>query len=160
MKNRCFKLLREVSPAYGILPKSYHLPHLSLNDTIPYASGGFADIWKGQLDRRQVCIKAFRTQAAGNLEGTKRVRVMVLQKIGVNAALITIRCSIARSLSGNTSFTRTPCPSPGYQKPCFRSASLTLGCQTETSSITLERTRGSIDYSWLATSLDLRIQTA
>jgi serine/threonine protein kinase len=74
MKNRCFKILRKVSPAHGILPKSYHLSQVTLSDTIPYASGGFADIWKGQLDGRQVCIKAFRTQAAANLDKIKRVR--------------------------------------------------------------------------------------
>ena len=74
MKNRCFKILRKVSPAHGILPKSYHLPQVTLTDTIPYASGGFADIWKGQLDGHQVCIKAFRTQAAAYLDKIKRVR--------------------------------------------------------------------------------------
>jgi len=72
MKNRCFKILRKVSPAHGILPKSYYLPDVTLSDTIPYASGGFADIWKGQRDGRQVGIKAFRTQAAGNLDKIKR----------------------------------------------------------------------------------------
>ncbi|KAF9789367.1 hypothetical protein BJ322DRAFT_531913 [Thelephora terrestris] len=73
LKNRCFKVLRKVSPAHGILPKSYYLAAVILLDSIPYASGGFADVWKGQLDGCQVCVKAFRTQRIGNLGEIKRV---------------------------------------------------------------------------------------
>ncbi|KAF9647766.1 kinase-like protein, partial [Thelephora ganbajun] len=72
LKNRCFRVLRKVSHSRGILPKSYYLAGVTLSDTIPYASGGFADIWKGQSDEHQVCVKAFRTQAAGNLDKIKR----------------------------------------------------------------------------------------
>jgi hypothetical protein len=41
---------------------------VTLSDTTPYASSEFADIWKGQRDGNQVCVKAFRTQTAVNLE--------------------------------------------------------------------------------------------
>ncbi|KAF9645420.1 kinase-like protein [Thelephora ganbajun] len=71
LKNRCFRVLRRVSHACGILPRSYY-PGVTLSDIIPYASGGFADIWKGQLDGHQVCVKAFRTQTAANLGRIKR----------------------------------------------------------------------------------------
>ena len=73
LKNRCFRVLRKVSPSHGILPKSYYPDGVTLSDTIPYASGGFADIWKGQHDGNPVCVKAFRTQTAANLEKIKRV---------------------------------------------------------------------------------------
>ena len=73
LKNRCFRVLRKVSPAHAILPKSYFPAGVILNDTIPYASGGFADIWKGLQDGKLVCIKAFRTQTATNLDKIKRV---------------------------------------------------------------------------------------
>ena len=73
MRNRCFRVLRKVSQTYGILPKSYHLLRLVLSNTTPYASGGFADIWKGQVDGRKVSVKAFRTQTAANLGKIKRV---------------------------------------------------------------------------------------
>ena len=61
MKDRRFKVLRNVSPAHRILPKSYGLADVTLSDRNAYASGGSTNIWKGQLDGRQVCIKAFRT---------------------------------------------------------------------------------------------------
>jgi len=73
LKNRCFRVLRKVSPSHGVLPKSYYPEGVTLSDTIPYASGGFADIWKGQRDGNQVCVKAFRTQTAANLDKIKRV---------------------------------------------------------------------------------------
>jgi hypothetical protein len=44
LKNRCFRVLRELSSSQGILPKSYYPDGVTLSDTIPYASGGFADI--------------------------------------------------------------------------------------------------------------------
>ena len=73
LKNRCFRILRKVSPSHGILPKSYHPEGGTLSDTTPYASGGFADIWKGQRDGSQVCVKAFQNQTVANLGKIKRV---------------------------------------------------------------------------------------
>lgn len=73
LENRFFRVLRKVSASRGILPRSYRLKGVVLDDTIPYASGGFADIWKGQRDGNRVCVKAFRTQAGENLEKIKRV---------------------------------------------------------------------------------------
>jgi len=77
LRNRCFRVLRRALPTYGILPRSYYPPGVTLSDTIPYTSGGFADIWKAQRDGNQVCVKAFRTQTAANLNRIKRVRCTV-----------------------------------------------------------------------------------
>ena len=73
LKNRCLRALRKLSPSQGILPKSYYPDGVALSDTIPYASGGFADIWKGRRGEVQVCVKAFRTQTTANLDKIKRV---------------------------------------------------------------------------------------
>lgn len=95
MRNRCFKVLLKLSHVYGIFTKSYHLLGLVLSDTIPYASGGYADVWKGQVDGRQVSVKAFRTQTTANLERIKRVcdNVLTMGECG----LIVISDFIARS---------------------------------------------------------------
>ena len=82
LKNRCFRVLRKVSPSHGILPKSYYPEGVALSDTIPYASGGFADVWKGQRDGKQVCVKAFRTQTAANLDKIKRVCGGISTRVG------------------------------------------------------------------------------
>ena len=74
LKDRCFKALRKVSPAHSILPESYFPAGVTLNDSIPYASGGFADVWKGERNGNQVRIKAFRAQALVDPDKIKRVR--------------------------------------------------------------------------------------
>ena len=76
MKKRCLGVLCRVSPAYGILPKSYFPPGVTPSDTIPYATGVFADVWKGRQDGDQVCIKTFRTKKAADLDEIKRVRAV------------------------------------------------------------------------------------
>ena len=73
LKDRCFRVLRNVSPAYGVLPKSYFLPGVAIIDGIPYAAGGFADIWKGLRDGSQVCVKVFRIQTPASPDKIKRV---------------------------------------------------------------------------------------
>lgn len=96
-KNRCFKVLRKVSPAHRVLPKSYFPLGVTSGDTIPYASGGFADIWKGQKDGNRVCLKAFRTQAAENLDKIKRVCGGPIFRRESGLGLTPIRDSTVRS---------------------------------------------------------------
>lgn len=75
LKKRCSRTLRKISPAHGILPKSYFPPDVTLGGaTVPHSvKGGSADVWKGKQGEHQVCIKVFRTQTAANLEKIKRV---------------------------------------------------------------------------------------
>lgn len=73
LKGRCFAVLRKVSSAHGILPKSHHLLNVTLSGDNAHASGGSTDIWKGQFSGQQVCVKVFRTQ-----EVDKPVRYCVL----------------------------------------------------------------------------------
>lgn len=63
---------RRVPPAHGILPKSYHLPNVTL-DSIHSHQGDFADIWVGLLDGRKVCVKAFWSQTSEKMDRAKRV---------------------------------------------------------------------------------------
>jgi len=74
LKNRCFRLLRDVSYAHAILPKSYYPEGVTLNNAIHCTSNGFADIWKGRRGGNQVCVKAFRIKKPWNLENIKVVR--------------------------------------------------------------------------------------
>ncbi|KAF9648292.1 hypothetical protein BDM02DRAFT_3096756, partial [Thelephora ganbajun] len=39
----------------------------------PFASGGFADVWKCRYNGSRVCVKAFRTYTAENLSKTKQL---------------------------------------------------------------------------------------
>ena len=74
LKDKCLGVLRNVSPTHRVLPKSYFPPGVTLlSDSAPHASGGFADVWKGQLDGNEVCVKAFRIQTASNPDRIKEV---------------------------------------------------------------------------------------
>ena len=66
--------VHDVSPRHDILPRSYFLPGVTLIDTIPHASGEFVDVWKGRQNGNQVCVKAFRSHTALNLDKVKQVR--------------------------------------------------------------------------------------
>ena len=74
LRNRCIGVLRKVSPAHGVLPKSYVHTDVTLSNDIAHASGGFADVWEGRQDGKLVCVKAFRTKTAPNPERIKQVR--------------------------------------------------------------------------------------
>ena len=97
LKNRCFRVLRKISPTHAILPRSYFPSGVTLSDTIPYASGGFAEIWNGHLEGNQVCVKAFRTQTVTNLEKIKRVCGSSLSRQGGELKRAPIRGSAVRS---------------------------------------------------------------
>ena len=148
LKNRCFQILRKVSPTHGILPNSYFLPGVTLSDDIPYAAGGFADIWKGRRDGNQVCVKALRTQTPVNLEKIKRVRGNSLFHREGGLSLVPIRGSTARSWGGSTFRTRMSCPFSESRRRCSRFASSALGCRAEIFSSTSENIGGPIDYDW------------
>ena len=148
LRDRCFRVLRKVSPAHSILPKSYLLPEVTLSGGIPFASGGFADVWKGQRDGNEVCVKVFRTQLAANLDKVERVCGSSLFQCGGGLTLISTRCSTVRLWGGSIFRIRTSYHSSEFRRNCPRFASSALGCRTETSPNISGNIRKPIDYSW------------
>ena len=148
VKRRCLRILRRVAPAYSVLPKSYSPPGVTLNGTIPHTSGGFADVWKGQLDGNQVCIKTFRTQAAAGMDKIRRVCASSLLRRGGETNLIPIRGSTVRPCGGSTFPIRTCYPSSEFRRRYPRFPSSPLGYQTETSLGTFENIRRLTDCNW------------
>ena len=148
LKNRCFRILRKVSSAHGILPKSYFLPEVTLNDNIPFASGGPADVWKGQQYGKQLCVKVFRTQPVANLDKVKRVCSGSLFQCGGELNLVPNRWSTVKSWGGSAFRIRTSYHSSEFRRRCSHFASSALGCRMETSPSTSGNVRKSIDHSW------------
>jgi len=76
---RCLQALGETCGVYGILPSSHLMPQgLTLVTSgmkgRPFASGGFADIWKARNDNGQIfAIKHFRTYEVDDLRHVKKV---------------------------------------------------------------------------------------
>ena len=75
LRRRSVRILRRVCGLQTILPRSCILSdNVSKEGDIAFASGGFADVWKGRHNGNPVCIKAFRAYTADNLTKIKKVR--------------------------------------------------------------------------------------
>ena len=74
LRRRSVRILRRLCGAQSILPRSCTLSdNISRDGDIPFASGGFADVWKGRHNGNVVCVKAFRAYTAENLAKIKQV---------------------------------------------------------------------------------------
>ena len=77
--DRCLRALRKTCGIYGILPSSRVMPQgLTLVTTNilkrPFASGGFADVWKARDDNGQLfAIKNLRTYEVDDLRHVRKV---------------------------------------------------------------------------------------
>lgn len=74
LRTKSVRVLQKVRSAQAILPRSYVLSDVSKCGDIPFASGGFADVWKGFRNSNCVCVEAFRVYTAKNLSVIKQVR--------------------------------------------------------------------------------------
>ena len=60
-RRKSVRILRRVCSSQAILPRSCILSDdISKEADARFASGGFADIWKGRNNGNRVCVKAFR----------------------------------------------------------------------------------------------------
>ena len=74
LRRKSIRILRKVCGAQTILPRSCTLSeNISKDGDIAFASGGFADVWRGRHSGGRVCIKAFRAYTADNLSKIKQV---------------------------------------------------------------------------------------
>jgi hypothetical protein len=68
------RAMPKLCAAHGMLPSSYILTDgLEVIGDKAYKFGGFADIWKGRFEGRNVAIKALRVYATNNLGKIKKV---------------------------------------------------------------------------------------
>ena len=74
-KNKLHRALRKTCAEAGILPTSYYLDDKQikkLND-VPFASGGYSDVWRGSYKGENVSIKAFRVYTTDNIKHLTKV---------------------------------------------------------------------------------------
>ena len=58
----------------ALLPRSLAIPLCYDPTGDPLCHGGFADVWKGRHQDRDVAVKVLRMDSKNNLERTRRVR--------------------------------------------------------------------------------------
>ena len=74
-KSKLHRALRKTCAEAGILPTSYYLDDKQikkLND-VPFASGGYSDVWRGSYKGENVSIKAFRVYTTDNIKHLTKV---------------------------------------------------------------------------------------
>lgn len=73
LRRRSVRILRRLCGLQIILPRSCILSdNISKEGDIAFASGGFADVWRGRHNGNVVCVKAFRAYTAENLAKIKQ----------------------------------------------------------------------------------------
>ena len=71
---KCLRELRTICSTRVILPLSYALPSQPLQiDSIPFTSGGSGDVYKGTLNRSNVCVKRIRVYTEDVLQTAAKV---------------------------------------------------------------------------------------
>ena len=68
IRKKCLKSLHKICGRHAILPKSLHIPPCYDRQGIPLYQGGFADVWKGEHQGREVAVKVLRVYKTSDLE--------------------------------------------------------------------------------------------
>jgi hypothetical protein len=74
-KSKLCRVLRKTCAEIGILPSSYYLADSQikkLND-VPFASGGYSDVWRASYRGDSVSVKAFRVYTTDNIKDLTKV---------------------------------------------------------------------------------------
>ncbi|KAF9644752.1 kinase-like protein [Thelephora ganbajun] len=69
---KCIRYLRTICGRQALLPISLQIPLCYDPMAIPECSGGFADVWKGRHDGREVAAKALRVHSTNNLDQIRK----------------------------------------------------------------------------------------
>ena len=74
-KAKLHRALRKTCAEVGILPSSYYLDDSEINklNEVPFASGGYSDVWRASYQGENVSIKAFRVYATDNIKQLTKV---------------------------------------------------------------------------------------
>lgn len=74
-KSKLHRALRKTCAEVGILPSSYYLDNnqMSKVNDVPFASGGYSDVWRGSYKGGDVSIKAFRVYTTDNIRQLTKV---------------------------------------------------------------------------------------
>lgn len=74
-KAKLHRALRKTCGEVGILPSSYYLDENEIKklNEVPFASGGYSDVWRASYQEENVSIKALRVYAVDNIKQLTKV---------------------------------------------------------------------------------------
>ncbi|KAF8904008.1 kinase-like domain-containing protein [Mucidula mucida] len=65
-RTTCMKCLRVLGKHHDIVPTSFFCRNVRRDGAFPVSGGGFADIWKGTMEEKPVCLKVLRLFLTGS----------------------------------------------------------------------------------------------
>ena len=73
-RRRMIRVLRYLCRPWGVLPASYTLQgEVIVSDGMPWAGGGFSEVWRGTLGCEKVAIKVIKKTIANDPEKLMKV---------------------------------------------------------------------------------------
>lgn len=77
LRRKCLTYLYRICGHHRLLPSAYRLTATLQKGETPVGSGGFAEVWKGFYNGRQVAIKILRVYETSDIEEVGKVRSIV-----------------------------------------------------------------------------------
>ena len=73
LRRKCLSALCRISGRQGLLPRSVQIPLCYNRTDTPLYRGGYADVWKGEYQGREVAVKVLLVYRTSNLDKITRV---------------------------------------------------------------------------------------
>ena len=109
LQSKCLDALRKICGRQGLLPGSVQIPLFYNRRDAPLYCGGYADVWKGQSDGRDVAVKVLRVYLTSDFKKITSVGSRILSGVFVNDCR-DCRGSAKKLLLGRLFDTQTYCP--------------------------------------------------
>jgi len=80
LRGKCLATLCWICGRQALLPSSVQIPLCYNRMDSPRYHGGFAEVWKGEYQGREVAVKVLKVYVTSNLAKIRRVGYTVLQE--------------------------------------------------------------------------------
>lgn len=73
LRRKCLTTLCKVCSRHGLLPRSVQIPLCYNPLDTPLYHGGYADVWKGEYQGRDVAVKVLKVYSTDDIDKVKQV---------------------------------------------------------------------------------------
>lgn len=82
--------LRKICGSQALLPSSLKIPLRYDRSGVPLCRGGFADVWKGKYQGRDIAVKVLKVDQTSDSRGVASVSSQILRKAYTGQLIVTI----------------------------------------------------------------------
>ena len=81
LQSKCLDTLRKICGRRGLIPRSMQIPLCHNRTDAPLYRGGYADVWKGRHEGRDVAVKVLRIYSTSDFGKITSVGSRVLSTV-------------------------------------------------------------------------------